>query len=557
MMKLLLVFAAVLPLFSQTANQCISASLSSGGLVAAATATDISNPANFPSFTVSTQPTCPFVATTAATWIHLQPPSKGVTFLGTSKVSFTVEQNAGTQLRQDVIVIYFGTQAIPGEATLTYTVDQVAGTCVYTPLSYSASVPVTGASGSITVTSGCAWNFNSSAFITVTAPNGTLGTAILNYQVAANPCVAPRTGQINVLTGLPNPPIYEIVQDGSTSNLTISSNSLNTGPAALANQHLTVTTGAGCPWNSYTDSANWLHLTGATSGNGPGVLNYSIDANLGGQRTGHVFFQSGTDVTGSPFLATTLTVTQSAFQAPAPQLSGILNAASYATGPASPVPVSAGEIVSLFGTNLGPAAPVTNTQTFGTSLAGVQVMFGNTPAPLIFVYATQINAVVPYEVDGSSSVAVTVQYSGAQSAALTVPVQSTTPGIFSYDHSGTGPGAILNQDYTLNSAARPAAAGTVVQIYCTGAGVTVPASKDGALTTLTPPFPAVAAQPVTVTIGGVSAQVVYAGAAPGAIAGLTQIDAVVPSGAPSGPSIPIVVSIGGVPSQGNLSMAVQ
>ncbi len=138
-----------------------------------------------------------------------------------------------------------------------------------------------------------------------------------------------------------------------------------------------------------------------------------------------------------------------------------------------------------------------------------------------------------------------------------MPVQAATPGIFSYDRSGSGPGAILNQDYSVNSAARPAAKGSVVAIYCTGAGITVPASTDGALATLTPPFPSLAAQPVTVTIGGLPADVVYSGAAPGAINGLTQIDAVVPGGLKSGSSVPVVVTIGGVSSQGNLSMSIQ
>jgi len=175
---------------------------------------------------------------------------------------------------------------------------------------------------------------------------------------------------------------------------------------------------------------------------------------------------------------------------------------------------------------------------------------------LIFVSAGQINAVVPYEVDGSTSVAVTVQYAGGSSTALTVPVQAATPGIFSNDHSGSGPGAILNQDYSLNSSARPAAAGSAVAIYCTGAGSTTPTAADGALAGLTPPFPTLNTQPVTVTIGGVSAQVLYAGPTPGSINGLTQINAVVPGGLRSG-SAPVVVSIGGVSSQSNLSMSIQ
>ncbi len=58
------------------------------------------------------------------------------------------------------------------------------------------------------------------------------------------------------------------------------------------------------------------------------------------------------------------------------------------------------------------------------------------------------------------------------SNAVTVPVQATAPGIFAADGSGTGGGAILNQDYSLNVRLNPAARGSVIAIYLTGAGVT-------------------------------------------------------------------------------------
>jgi len=137
---------------------------------------------------------------------------------------------------------------------------------------------------------------------------------------------------------------------------------------------------------------------------------------------------------------------------------------------------------------------------------------------------------------------------------LTLPVVAATPGIFAQDGSGLGPGAILNQDYSLNSTLSPAAAGTVIQIYATGGGITSPA-VDGFLAPLQPPFPQVTVSPVTVTIGGAPAQVDYKGAAPGLIAGLIQINATVPSGLTPGP-VPVVVQIGMAPSQNNLTVFV-
>jgi uncharacterized protein (TIGR03437 family) len=141
---------------------------------------------------------------------------------------------------------------------------------------------------------------------------------------------------------------------------------------------------------------------------------------------------------------------------------------------------------------------------------------------------------------------------------VTVPVQAAAPGIFSADGSGTGGGAILNQDYSLNVRLNPAARGSVIAIYLTGAGVTNPASVDGAVTGLTPPFPSLT-QTVSVTMGGVPAQaqnIVYSGAAPGSVEGLTQINVLIPATVTPGPTVPIVVTIGGVSSQTGITVSV-
>ncbi len=394
-MKLLLLLAAAVPLFGQT-TQC-TYKLSAGGVAVSAAA---SVAGKLPSFTVTTPGTCPFVAVTAATWLHIQAPAKGTNFAGTSQVSFSVDANTSAQLRTDQILIYPGTQVTPDSQSLGYVVAQVAGICDYSLSASSATVPATGGSGSFTVNTGCTWGATTSTFITATAPNGTLGTGPINYQVSANLCAAPRTGLITLQTGLANPPVFQITQDGSLSNFTLSPAGVTDPAGALTNQKVTVTTGAGCPWSAYTDSANWLHPTGA-SGTGPGVVTYSVDTNQGASRTGHIYFQSGVDLTGNPILAATLTVTQQAIQATGPILAAVVNDASYDIGTPAPISISPGEIVALFGSNLGPVAGVVNTQTFGTSLGGVQVMFGNTAAPLLYVSAGQINAVVPYATGGS------------------------------------------------------------------------------------------------------------------------------------------------------------
>ena len=89
-----------------------------------------------------------------------------------------------------------------------------------------------------------------------------------------------------------------------------------------------------------------------------------------------------------------------------------------------------------------------------------------------------------------------------------VPVLPAHPGIFTLDSSGAGQGAILNEDNTFNSAAQPAARGSIIVLFGTGAGQTDPPGEDGKLAE--PPFPKPLA-PVDVYIYGMKAEILYAG----------------------------------------------
>ena len=128
------------------------------------------------------------------------------------------------------------------------------------------------------------------------------------------------------------------------------------------------------------------------------------------------------------------------------------------------------------------------------------------------------------------------------------------PALFTLDASGQGQGAILNQDYTVNGPGKAAARGTIVSIYATGEGQTTPAGVDGKLAAEPLPQPQAS---VTVRIGGVDAEVLYRGGAPGLLAGLIQINALVPSGAATGDAVPVLLIFGGVSSQTGATMAVK
>ena len=114
---------------------------------------------------------------------------------------------------------------------------------------------------------------------------------------------------------------------------------------------------------------------------------------------------------------------------------------------------------------------------------------------------------------------------------------ATSPGIFTANSSGKGPGAILNQDYSLNDASNPAPAGSTVLLYATGEGVLNPPAATGSVTSKTPPYPVPVASPVTVTFEvttngntiSVPANVTYAGEAPGFVFGAMQVNVVIPT----------------------------
>ena len=89
-----------------------------------------------------------------------------------------------------------------------------------------------------------------------------------------------------------------------------------------------------------------------------------------------------------------------------------------------------------------------------TLLSGTQVTFDGLPAPMIYTLDRQVSAVVPYGVANRRSTDVQVIYNGQKSNVVTMPVQGAHPGIFTLDASGTGPGAILNQDLSINTPQR-------------------------------------------------------------------------------------------------------
>jgi uncharacterized protein (TIGR03437 family) len=469
-------------------------------------------------------------------------------------ISYAVTANTQPSARTAKVTI---ADSVAG-AVATVAVTQQASPCSLTLPSAIYAPPVGGGSSTFAVQSNCVWNsWSNAAWITVTSGVSGVANGTVGYSVAANACVAGRSGSLTVEAGsstqvpLGTAYPYQVLQfavnqDGSPGNLTFTPTSASY-PAAGGTSALAVATGANCSWGSVFSDVTWLTISNSNYGNGPGNLLYAVSPNTGAARTGHI--NIGT---------LTFSVTQQAAAAPTPQIAALLHSASFLSALGASGAVAPGEIITLFGTNLGPSSGVslqlTSNGTVATTLGGTQVLFDGKPAPLTYVSATQVNVVVPFEVAGNPTTTMTVTYTGTP-AVTVVNVQAANPGIYTLDGSGSGPGAVLNPDSSINSVARPAARGSVVQIFMTGGGVTNPASTDASITPSIPPLPYLTLN-TTVTVGGLPATVDYWGGAPGAIAGLVQVNATVPNGVAPGSAVPVLVTIGSWTSQKGVTIAV-
>jgi uncharacterized protein (TIGR03437 family) len=166
-----------------------------------------------------------------------------------------------------------------------------------------------------------------------------------------------------------------------------------------------------------------------------------------------------------------------------------------------------------------------------TTLAGVQVLFNGVPAPLLYVSAGQINAIVPYQLPllDFFQIQIQVQTAGGQSPITTAQLDSAFGiGIFK--------GAVVNPDGTINSQNNPAPPGSTLVLYGTGMGQTNPPGVDGAIIqgpNLPVPvgrFEAMIYPGGQFTPTPTQAQIAYLGPAPGLVAGVVQINLVMPPG---------------------------
>ncbi len=219
--------------------------------------------------------------------------------------------------------------------------------------------------------------------------------------------------------------------------------------------------------------------------------------------------------------------------------------------------VAPGEIVSIYGASLGPTQGRENngldpvTGILPGVLAGTLVSFDGKNAPLFYVRDDQVNLQAPYEIADRSETVVRVRVQDLVSDPVNVPVVESVPGI--YTVVGGGQAIVLNPDNTINSAANPAPRGEAIVIFATGAGTVEPPLATGQPA---PTLPLSWARSPSALIGGRAASLIFAGMTPG-FAGLLQVNAWVPTDAPTGAAVPLRIGINGILSPEGVTIAVR
>jgi|GEM_PF-499452 len=243
-----------------------------------------------------------------------------------------------------------------------------------------------------------------------------------------------------------------------------------------------------------------------------------------------------------------------------PQLSAVTNAGFYPFG------FGPGSIITIFGSGLGPSEGVVASpdaeSRFPTELAGVHVLIDGVEATILYASEAQVNAVIPFATDvvgryrsritgtdpyfsipGTLRSELRVIRNGVDSDPYRIAMEPASPAFLLLANDQA---AAINQDGSVNGNANPAAPGSVVALYMSGGGVMVPAIEDGAVVGSTLPL---VQEKVVVQIGGQEVEALYAGGAPGLVAGVMQVNFAIPADLAQAGRLEIRVKVGLQPSQ--------
>jgi uncharacterized protein (TIGR03437 family) len=292
------------------------------------------------------------------------------------------------------------------------------------------------------------------------------------------------------------------------------------------------------------------HTTEGTRLGTPSPVSFEFDWTPDAAITGDLLFYvaanaangDGTNF-GDHIYFKTVTLNQAAATSPTINTGGVVNSAGFGST------VASGGWVSILGSSLATNTRPWNSSDFQngiapTQLDGTSVSINGQPAFVGYISPTQVNVQAPDD-KSVGPIQVQVTANGQTSSQAAAQLANFSPALFLWqskyavaqhaDYNAVGPPGLFP-----NVTTTPALPGEAVVLYGTGFGPTNPAVPAGVLTSHAVPL----ANPVTAQIGGIDAEVSYAGLAAG-FAGLNQINITVPDTAPDG-DLPLVLNIGGV-----------
>jgi uncharacterized protein (TIGR03437 family) len=520
----------------------------------------------------ATAPTTVNVAVTSgSSWLSVTPSS------GITPVSFGVSVNttglSGGVLNGNIQITATGATNSPLNVPVTLNVAAGTLTVPTTALTFNyttggstpaaQSVSVSGTSGisfttAAATTSGGTW-------LSAT-PSGTVPASVsvsINASVLSGLAAGAYSGTVTVTasgaTG--SPAVIPVTLNVASVSLTATPSKLSFSYQVGGTQPAAQTISVGDSSNvSFTATAatvpaggTWLSVTPG-SGNASASLSVSVNTTGLAANTYNGTITIAASGATSQVVSVTLVVAAQS----GPTIAGVVSGASYATTGFAP-----GTIATIFGSLIGPttgvAFSVNSSGTLDSTLAGVTVTVEGVPAIPLYVLSGQVNFILPFNLPTSGQAAVQVEYNNLTSVQFNIPLTAADVQIFTVNGTGSGAGSILNQDYSVNTAANPAAPGSAVQIFGTGAGVLGGAGTLG---------PAVTAggvagdtlswvpAPYSATVNGENATVDYAGSAPGLVYGVDQFNVTLPADTPSGAQ-KIVLTVGGSTSQSDVTVFVK
>ncbi|MEI9970732.1 MAG: choice-of-anchor D domain-containing protein [Ignavibacteriota bacterium] len=424
------------------------------------------------------------------------------------------------------------------------------------------SAPSTGATGTINITTpaGCSWAaLSNSPWLTLNSASG-FGNAAVSYSIQPN--YGPTRQTTVEIAGHP----FAVTEDGvarppSAQSPTLSAASLtfgtqtvgiigapqavrltNTGMVGL-NLGATAIGGAnGGDFSQTNDCGSTLASTASCT------VQVTFTPSTAGFRTASLFVAGNIATGGS-----TVTLSGSgAATGPTPAILAIADSWGYTAG------VAPGLWVTIGGVNLG-GPPQTwdldGVQHLPTDVGGVSVTFNGAPAALLYVSGPQINALVPASVS-PGPVQVVAQVNGVSSSPFTMTAKAALPAVYALPNADgstffvtaalQGTATLVGNSSVDSRVVRAVYSGDTLDLYMIGLGATLDPAQFITDRAIAGAFPVSA--PVTASVGGKSANVLFAGLT---TPGLYLVRIVVPTDLAAGPQA-LQVSVGGILTRASL-----